>query len=110
MHGHHIFCKVSACATITAGVRLLLLGNFVLQRWFVLFLRITEIDDFDVVVLVEHKILRLQIPVHNLLRPQVRKHVDKLGGEKADKIDVKFPSLRDQLSQVRVCTVLKDEV
>ena len=47
--------------------------------------------DFDVVVLVEHKILRLQIPVHNLLRPQVRKHVDKLGGEKADKIDVKFP-------------------
>ena len=47
--------------------------------------------DFDVVVLVEHKILRLQIPVHNLLRPQVRKHVDKLGGKKTHKIDVKFP-------------------
>ena len=48
--------------------------------------------------------------MHDLLRPQVRKHVDKLGREKTDELDVKFPSLLDQLSQVRVHTVLKDEV
>ena len=47
--------------------------------------------DFDVVVFVEHKILRLQIPVHNLLRLQVSEHVDELGREKLDKLDIQFP-------------------
>ena len=39
---------------------------------------------FDIVVLIEHDILRLEISVHDLEFLQVLQHINKLGSEQAD--------------------------
>jgi len=76
----------------------------------ILFLSVAEVDDFDVVVLVEHDVLRLQVAVHDQQLLHVLEDVHELGCVQAHHADVQLPSFLDQSRQVAPYAVFKDKV
>ena len=48
--------------------------------------------------------------MHDQLRPQVGQHVDKLGSEETDKIEVQFPYKQSCQSRQEWRTMIKKEV
>jgi len=70
----------------------------------------SKVCEFDVHVIIQEDILRLQVPVNNVLPMQVLNGQDNLGGVESRAGLIKRRVLLDEIQQLAILGVIQDEI